>query len=206
MANTFAPYGFAVSGRMDGASWSANQSQYLIAYNNTHTIYAGDPVTLLNTGYIDTLAPGSVSSTVMPCGIFNGCSYISASQGKLVWSPQFPGGDQITNGIVQAWLIDDPAVTFVVQTGWSGGSPTPATQAMVGMNATYAYGTPSILTGQSGAYLDLNTTPATTAALPFRILNLVITPPGANGTDTTTAYNAVTVMWNNEFYRQLTGV
>lgn len=206
MANVFAPFGFAVSGRMDGASWSANQSPYLIAYNNTHKIYTGDPVTLLTAGVIDTLTPGSVSSTVMPCGIFNGCNYISASAQRLVYPAQFPGGDTITNGIVNALLIDDPSVTFVVQTGWSGGSPAPATQAMVGMNANYNYGTPNTLTGISGAYLDLNVTPAVNAAFPFRILNIVQDPPGSNGSDITTPYNWVTVMWNNEFYRQLTGV
>lgn len=205
MANTFAPNGFQDSGLQIGASWSANQTQYQILYSNTHKIYQGDPVTLLSSGYIDTLAPGSISSTVMPCGIFNGCYYISASQGRLVWSNSYPGGDQVINGIVYASLLDDPNVTFVVQTGWSTGSPSAATQAMVGMNATYAYGTAQV-SGQSGAYLDLNTTPATNAAYPFRILSLITDPPGANGTDTTTAYNKVLVMWNNEFYRQLTGV
>ena len=202
MSNTFAPFGFAVAGRQDGAAWSANQTQYFIAYDNTNHLYTGDPCTLLGSGYIDTLTPG----VTPPLGIFAGCQYISSSQGKLVFSPTFPGGDQITNGIVQAFVIDDPNAIFYVQTGWSAGVPAPATQAMVGANAQYAYGTGSTLTGQSGAYLDLNTTPADTSTLPFRILSLVSDPPGANGTDTTSAYNWVKVMWNNEFYRQLTGI
>ncbi len=202
MSNTFAPFGFADSGRQDGASWSANQTAYKIAYDNTHKLYSGDVCAILSTGYIDTLAPG----TTAPVGIFVGCQYISASQGRLVFSPYFPGGDQIVNGIVTAFVIDDPAVQFIVQTGWAAGSPIPASQAMVGMNAQYANGTGSALSGQSGAYLDLNVTPTTTSTLPFRILDLVADPPGANGTDTTTAYNLVKVMWNNEFYRQLTGI
>jgi hypothetical protein len=202
MANTFAPFGFAVAGRMDGAAWSANQTAYRIAYDNTHLIYTGDVVVMLNTGYIDELAPG----TTPPLGIFAGCSYISASQGRKVWSPQYPGADQITNGIVEAYVIDDPNVQFYVQTGWAAGSPIPASQAMIGANAQYANGTGSTLTGQSGSYLDLNVTPTTTSTLPFRILDLVRDPPGANGTDTTTAYNWVKVMWNNEFYRQLDGI
>lgn len=202
MANTFAPFGFAVAGKMDGASPSFNQTEYLIAYDNTHHLYTGDLCVMLSTGYIDTLAPG----TTPPLGIFAGCKYISSSQGKEIWSPQYPGGDQITNGVVKAWVIDDPAAQFYVQTGWAAGSPIPASQAMVGMNAQYANGTGSTLTGQSGAYLDLNATPATTSTFPFRILSLVADPPGANGTDTTTAYNWVKVMWNNEFYRQLTGI
>lgn len=202
MSNTFAPFGFAAAGRMDGAPWSGNQTEYLIAYNNTHQIYSGDIVTMLGTGYIDTLSPG----TTPPLGIFNGCSYISSSQGKLVFSPQFPGADQITNGIVKAYVIDDPAEQFYVQSGWAAGSPAPVTQAMVGANAQYANGTGSTLTGRSGAYLDINATPATTSTFPFRILSLVTDPPGANGTDTTAAYNWVKVMWNSEFYRQLSGI
>ncbi len=202
MANTFAPFGFAVAGRQDGASWTANQTSYLIAYDNTHQIYTGDIVTLLGTGYIDTLAPGSTP----PCGIFNGCSYISASQGRLVYSPQFPGADQITNGIVNAFVIDDPNVQFIVQTGNSIAPAVVLTQAMVGANAQYANGTGNVLTGQSGAYLDLHTTPTTTSTFPFRILSLVNDPPGANGSDQTTAYSYAMVMWNNEFFRQLTGI
>ncbi len=202
MANTFAPFGFAVAGRQDGASWTANQTEYLIAYDNTHHLYTGDVCTLLGTGYIDTLAPG----TTPPLGIFNGCSYISASQGRKVFSPQFPGADQITNGIVTAYVIDDPNVQFYVQTGNSTGAAVVLIQGMVGANAQYANGTGNTLTGQSGAYIDLNTTPTTTSTFPFRILSLVADPPGANGTDTTTAYGWAKVMWNSEFYRQLDGI
>lgn len=202
MANTFAPFGFAESGRFDGASWSANRRAYLIAYDNTHKLYTGDICVMLSTGFIDTLAPG----TTPPLGIFVGCEYFSASQQKLIESPQFPGGDTVTNGVVTAYVLDDPNLKFDVQTGWAAGVPAPATQAMVGMNAQYANGTGNANTGLSGAYLDLNATPATTSTFPFRILSLVKDPPGANGTDTATAYNRVTVTWNNEFYKQLTGI
>jgi hypothetical protein len=202
MSNTFAPQGFDPSGRMDGASWTANQRQYLIAYDNTHKLYTGDVCVMLSTGYIDTLTPG----TTPPLGIFVGCSYISASQSRLVFSPQFPGGDTITNGVVQAFVVDDPDTQFIVQTGWAAGVPAPATQAMVGMNAQWANGTGSALSGRSGAYIDLNATPAVTSTFAFRILSLVTDPPGSNGTDTASAYNLVKVMWNNEFYRQLTGI
>jgi hypothetical protein len=202
MANTFAPFGFSPCRRQDGAAWSANQTAYQILYTNTHQIFQGDVCTLLSTGYIDTLAPG----VVPPLGIFNGCSYVSAAMARLAYVPYYPGGDQITNGIVTASVIDDPNVVYLVQTGYSGSGSGPATQAMVGMNAQYANGTGSTLSGQSGAYIDLTTAPAVTSTLPFRILGLVADPPGSNGADTTTQYNYVFVMWNNEFYRQLAGI
>lgn len=202
MANTFNPFGFAETGRFDGAAWSANRRPYLIAYDNTHQLFTGDICVMLGTGYIDTLTPG----TTPPLGIFVGCQYFSAAQQKLVESPYFPGADTVTNGVVTAYVIDDPNLTFEVQTGWSAGTPAPATQAMVGANAQYANGTGNTTTGLSGAYLDLNTTPTTTSTLPFRILKLITDPPGANGTDTATAYNKVLVGWNNEFFKQLTGI
>ncbi|SRR6266700_7851998 len=188
--------------RQDGASPSFNRTAYQILYSNTHTLFKGDVCTLLSSGYVDTLAPG----TTPPLGIFDGCQYVSASQGKLVFSDYYPGGDQITNGIVTAFVLDDPNLTFLVQTGYSSTGSGAATQAMVGMNAQYANGTGSALSQQSGAYIDLTTTPAVTTTLPFRILSLVSDPPGANGTDTTAQYNYVRVMWNNEFFRQLAGI
>ena len=69
-----------------------------------------------------------------------------------------------------------------------------------------ANGTGNQSTGQSGAYLDLHTTLTTTSTFPFRIIGLVVDPPGANGTDLATPYAELMVMWNNEFYRQLTGI
>ncbi len=202
MANVFAPFGFSVIRRQDGAAWSANQTAYQILYTNTHQLFQGDVCTLLSSGYVDTLAPG----TVPPLGIFNGCSYVSSSQGRLVFVPQYPGADQITNGIVTASVVDDPNVVMVAQTGYSSTGSGPATQAMVGMNAQYANGTGSTLSGQSGAYIDLTTAPGVTTTLPFRIIGLVADPPTANGADTTTAFNWVYVVWNNEFFRQLAGI
>jgi hypothetical protein len=202
MANVFAPFGFSPIRRQDGAAWSANQTAYLIDPTNTHKLYQGDVCAILSTGLVDTLAPG----TTPPLGIFNGVTYVSASQGRLVFVPQYPGADQITSGIVTPFVIDDPNVVFLAQTGYSGSGSGPATQAMVGLNAQFANGTGNTLSGQSGAYIDLTVPPAATATFPFRIIGLVADPPGSNGADTTTAFNYVYVMWNNEFYRQLTGI
>jgi len=210
MANTFNPFGFDPASRMDGAAWSGNQTAYQILYSYNTALYRGDPVQL-TAGYIQQMAPGSISSTVMPMGIFMGCQYISKSQQRLVFNNFWPGTadvTQVSGNIVTAFVIDDPNVTFWVQTGYSGSGSGPATQAMVGDNCTYAYGTPSAA-NLSGAYIDLTTAPAVGATLPFRILALPADPwigaPASNGLDNTTQYNLVQVMWNNEFYRQLTG-
>lgn len=197
MANVFTPNGFQVTGRADGAAWSAAQRMRQILYSNTHQIFKGMPVQLLSTGYVDTLAPG----TTAPLGIFEGCSYVSISQKRLVWSPYFPGADVVSGSQVFAYIDEDPFATLVAQSGNGG----PVTQASVGMNVNFAVGTGNTLSGLSGAYVDFATI-ATTATLPFRILELVTSPPGANGTDATTAYNLVKLAWNFNFNNQTTGV
>jgi hypothetical protein len=58
-------------------------------------------------------------------------------------------------------------------------------------------------TGISGMSLN---TPTTTNTLPFKVVNVITTPPGANGTDLTTAYNYVVVGFNNQMYKALLGV
>jgi hypothetical protein len=58
-------------------------------------------------------------------------------------------------------------------------------------------------TGISGMALS---TPTTTNTLPFKVVNLITTPPGANGTDLTTAYNYVVVAFNNQMFKALLGV
>jgi hypothetical protein len=202
MANTFQPYGFSDTQLLIGASPTYSRRAYNILYSNTHSLFKGDVCTLLSSGYIDTLAPG----TTAPLGIFDGCQYVSASQGRLVFSDYFPGSDQLTNGTVTAFVLDDPNMLFQVQTGYSGSGSGPATQANVGLNVQYANGSGSTSSQISGAYIDLTTAPAATTTLPFRIIALVADPPGANGADTTTQYNNVIVTWNNQFYKQLSGV
>lgn len=135
-------------------------------------------------------------------GIFNGCEYNSKAQRKVVWSPWWPGTSD-ANGDVTARIIDDPQMVFRVQ------GNAQITQAMVGMNATFAIGTGSSYNFFSGATLDAagtTTAPAPSAYLPFRIISLITEPKGANGTDTTTAYNWAEVGFNNQDYRGLIGL
>jgi len=210
MANIFTPFGFRPLRRIDGAAWTANQTPYQIAAANAHKFFAGDPVTLLSTGFIDVLTPG----TTQIAGIFVGCAYFSTALGRTNPSLQFPGGDTTQN--VTAFIIDDPNATFLVQVGTTvGGNQVggPAVQADVGANFNFAFGTGSTATGLSGAFLDYSTRGPATSTLPFRIVNLNQTPyngqgfpPGYNGSDGTTAGNFVEVAFNNQNFKSLTGI
>jgi len=174
-------------------------STALIAAANTHKFFKGDPVVLLNTGYIDRVAIGSIP-TQGTFGIFQGCEYLSNARGNVGWSPQFPGGDTSTD--VTAYLITDPNLIWRIWVGTGAASAAggPATQADIGANYNWQVGTGNTLTGQSGAYLDYASA-GTTNTLPLTIVGLVQSPPGVNGTDATTAGNIVEVVLNQSAFK-----
>ena len=196
MANTQAPFGFQLAGFLDGRSGSLGQQTRLIANADTNAVYSGDPVTSLSTGYVTR----STAGTTQISGIFIGCSYLNTALGRTVWSPSWPGSG--ATGDITAYVITDPQATFKVQ---AGGSTTAIGLADINANANFALGTPNTTTGQSGAYLDQTTINPATTTLPFRIISLIASPPGAPGTDITTGYNNVIVAFNFQDYRVTTG-
>jgi hypothetical protein len=196
MANIQAPYGFRHIGFLGGYAPNFANASKLVSASNGTAIYAGDPVTQLNTGYI----AKSTAGTTQIHGIFIGCEYFSTSRGYTWRSPYWPGSD--ATGDVTAWVIHHPEALFQVQ---AGGAATAIALSNVGNNANFGAGTGNTATGQSGAYLD-QTTVNTTSTLPFRIIGLVTDPPGFNGTDTTTGYNDVVVAFNWQDFKSTTGI
>lgn len=204
MANTLAPFGFSQIGGAPGAAPNAEQVTFPIAYNDTTKIYSGDPVKLLNTGYIAQWTASTGVSQMM--GIFVGCKYLSTSQGRVVWSPYWPGADVASSAqsSIEAYVVPcspGTAPRFIVQTADSSTTAVAVTQAAVGQNADVGgLSAGSTVTGRSGAYLDINTF-GTTATLPFRIIGLY--QGVGNGSDAASAYNWVVVEANT---LQTTGI
>ena len=188
MANLNTPFGFSQY-RGTGSSPTFEQVTARISPTNNVAIYTGDPVSYDSpaNGYIEAMAPGTV-----PCaGIFVGCKYLSVSQKRVVWSDYWPGSD--ASGDVEAYVVNDPNAQFVVQAGGAI-----VGRDKIGQNINFNRGTGNAFTGRSGAYVE---NPASTATLPFRVVNVVTTPPGANGTDLTSPYNLVVVGFNNAVTR-----
>jgi hypothetical protein len=196
MANTNAPFGFSHVGNNSGATPSFGVSRRLISGSNTTKIFYGDavvPVTGAATGYVTQATAG----TVALASIFTGCEYYSTSQQKVINSRYWPGAD--ATGDVTAFIVDDSNARFKVQADATG-----LAFAKVGQNLQLVVGTGNTATGVSGMYVS--GTPATTATYPFILVELVTDPPGWNGTDATSGYNQVIVQFNNEIFRQLTGI
>jgi len=182
MPNTNSPFGFRqVKGT--GSVPTFEQNVRYIASGNSTAIFSGDAVIPLTTGYI----AQATASTVRVEGIFVGCKYTSTSQKRTVWSNYWPGSD--ATGDVEAYVIDDPNAQFVVQAG-----ATNIGFANIGEYIQLNVGTGNTATGISGMFVE---SPATTVTLPFRVVGLVSSPPGQNGTDITAAYNQVIVGFNN---------
>ena len=208
MANIVGPFGFAQWGTASGpVNYAENHSpQYRIASTYTTAIFYGDAVRLWVSGDTSTSSAGYIiqwtaadgSATKILSGIFVGCSYYSTSQRKRVYNNYWPGSD--ATGDVDAYIVDDPNALFKVQAATG-----PITQASIGFGADIA-STPlgNTTTGISTMAL---TTPSSgsAATLPFKVVNVLTSPPGANGTDLTTAYNYVIVSLNNQQYKTQTG-
>jgi hypothetical protein len=204
MANIQGPFGFSQMGTASGpVNFAENDNPpYRIAAGNTTPIFFGDAVRMNitgPTGYIEQWANGDGgTATKILVGIFIGCRYYSTSQKKIVWNNYWPGSD--ATGDVSAFIVDDPAAQFMVQAGIGSA----ITQTSIGQTADIV-ATPvgNTVTGISGMSLS---TPTTTNTLPFKVVNVVTSPPGANGTDLTTPFNNVIVVMNNQQYKTLLGV
>lgn len=199
MANTNTPFGFQEYYGGAGGAPTFAQSARRVSASDSTAIYFGDPVmpaVSSATGYITQASPG----TTVLAGIFVGCKYLSTSQKRTVWSRYWPGSD--ATGDVEAYVIDDPNARFVVMGNSTtfniSGTLSTYTTSPVGQYAQFAIGSGNTASGQSGAYLN---TLGTTVTYPFIVVDLITSPPGANGADPTTAYNWVVVGFNNQIAR-----
>lgn len=189
MANTSAPFGFRQY-KGTGSAPTYEQVTMTIALGNATAIFFGDavvPVTGSATGYIKQ----ATASTVALAGIFVGCKYLSTAQKRTTWSNYWPGSDAAAD--VEAYVINDPNAQFICQAGG-----TVVGFNKIGQNIQLNVGTGNTSTGISGMFVE---NPATTATLPFRVVNVVSDPPGQNGTDPLTAFNYVVVQFNNSLAR-----
>lgn len=210
MANTSSPFGFLQVGTASGApnfARAGSGSPYRIKSTFTTAIYFGDAVRMWVSGDSGTSAAGYItpwingdgagSALKILAGIFMGCEYYSTSQKKTVWNNYYPGSDAASD--VVAYVCDDPTSQWMAQAG-----ATPIDYTSIGANVDVAATpVPNTTTGQSGMVLA---TPTTTVTLPFKVVNVVTSPPGTNGRDITTGYNNVLVAFNNQIYKAGLGV
>jgi len=198
--NTNAPYGFQQAAG-NGSVPTYEQVEEKIA-STTAPIFWGDPVFRLADSTMAGATSGPGPGTAVLAGIFQGCSYLSVANKRTVWSNYWPASDIAAGSFARCWITNDPNARFRVQAG--GSTTVGLVQADVGLNAQFNYGTGNTANGLSGAYIDLTVTRATTPTLPFRVISLILEPPGGPGTITPGPYNWAIVGFNNVETKSLT--
>jgi peptidoglycan hydrolase-like protein with peptidoglycan-binding domain len=197
--NVNAPYGFQQAQGL-GASPTYEQVQEKIA-STTAPIFWGDPVFRLADSTMAGPTTGPGPGAAVMAGIFQGCSYMSVANKRKVWSNYWPAADVQAGSTSDCWITNDPNARFRVQAGNS--TTVGFVQADIGMNAQFGYGTGNPANGLSGAYIDMAVARAVTATLPFRVIALILDPPGGPGTQSG-AYNWAIVGFNNVETKSLT--
>ena len=170
MAATNTPYGLRAVNRNDGMPYAGATSQFLIdPAGLASNLFNGQVVLINANGYIalstatgaDLTTNNLGGNTLGAWGVFVGCSYINA-QGQQIYAQYYPSG---TTGVVTAYVITDPQVTFQAQLDGQ------VTQAALGANTFFAAaqssGGGSVTTGNSTSALE--STVVTTAAA-FKII------------------------------------
>jgi len=170
MSMTNTPYGLRAVNRNDGMPYAGATSQFLInPAGLASNIFNGQVVLINANGYIalatatgaDLTTNNLGGDTLGAWGVFVGCSYINA-QGQQIYGQYYPSG---TTGVVTAYVITDPNVTFQAQLDGQ------VTQAALGANTFFAAAqsssTGSTTTGNSTSALE--STVVTTAAA-FKII------------------------------------
>ena len=169
MANVDKAFGLRPLGNLS-ATGAQKQYGYQIADNQAGAIFQGDLVTLKD-GYIVQFNPATHTAAV---GVFNGCNYLDPTTGKPTWKNYYPGSVNITQGTINADVIDDPNQTFIIQN--SGVSAV----SNYGKNADISVGSGNTTTGVSANELNTSTID-TTAALNLKIIGLWNVPNNAVG-------------------------
>jgi hypothetical protein len=188
MANVDKAFGLKPLGNLS-ATGAQKQYGYNIDDSQAGAIFQGDLVTIVN-GSVVKFLPATHAAAL---GVFNGCNYIDPTTGKPIFSNFYPGSVNITQGVIQADVIDDPNQLFIIQ------ADEDIVQADIGKNADIVGSGGSTTTGVSTMELDSSTI-ADTAALNLKIVGLYNVPGNSFGDF------AVVVVKINEHLYGSTGV
>ena len=185
MANSNGSFGLRPIGIVGQGANTTGATEYRIASNNNTKLYQGSPVIPIAGGTISE-AQAAAGGNVAFLGVFWGCEYVRASDGKTIWSATWQGtaAGADANYPIKAFVYDNPMQTFTIATSnVVGAANTEAeVRAMVFKNIALATATAgSDVTGISSATADLNTA-ANTATLQLRVIGVQDDPDNSDFT------------------------
>jgi hypothetical protein len=185
-----APYGLKPINLIGGQVFAGSTREYNIPYAYATDIFYGDIVGLargqaarlsVSTGTVGTVA-----------GIFLGCSYTNPVTKQKQFSQYWPASTAAGDAV--AIVCDDPDTVFKAVVCSATTVVASGARAMIGQNLAMINNTGSANTGNSAnALLAPTDTPATTDALPIRVLGLVPETAVSLGTATYVSIATATV-------------
>lgn len=185
-----APYGLKPVNLIGGQVFAGATREYAIPYGYATSIFYGDIIGLTR-GNVQRLSV-STGTLGTVTGIFLGCSYTNPTTKQKQFAQYWPGGT--TAGDAVAIVCEDPDQVFKAAVCSSGTTIASGARAMIGQNLALINNTGDSNTGDSkNAILAPNDTPATTDALPVRVLALVPDTVVSLGTATYTSISTATV-------------
>jgi len=185
MANSNGSFGLRPIGIVGQGANTTGATEYRIASNNNTKMFQGSPVIPIAGGTIS-VAQAAAGGNVAFLGVFWGCEYVRASDGKTIWSATWQGtaAGADANYPVKAFVYDNPMQTFTIATSnvVAAANTEAEIRAMVFKNIAMATATAgSDVTGISSASADLNTA-ANTATLQLRVVGVQNDPDNSDFT------------------------
>jgi hypothetical protein len=185
-----APYGLKPINLIGGQVFAGSTREYAIPYGYSTNIFYGDIIGL-SRGNVQRLSvtTGTLGTVT---GVFLGCSYTNPLTKQKQFAQYWPASTLAGDAV--AIVCDDPdtvfkAVVCSATTVVAGGA-----RAMIGQNLAMINNTGNVNTGNSAnALLAPSATPATTDALPVRVLGLVPDTVVALGTATFSSIATATI-------------
>lgn len=184
------PYGLKPTNLIGGQVFAGSTREYPIPYGYATDIFYGDAVGLSRGNIARVTVETGVVGTLT--GIFLGCSFTNPVTKQKQFTQFWPAGTAAGDAV--AIVCDDPDTVFKAVICSSGVVVASGARAMIGQNLAMINNAGDANTGDSNnALLAPSDTPATTAALPVRVLGLVADTVKSLGTATYTSISTATV-------------
>ena len=198
------PYGFKPTNLIGGQYSTGAFRQIPIASGNTTSIFNGDIVDIDSNGLLikSTATVGTTAASGV--GVFIGCAYTDPNLKYFIQKQYYPAGTAATD--IVGYVIDDPNQLFkAAVTADTTTTLGYVLRSAVGENATIVQnvGTSATDTGNSANSI-LQTTSASTATFPMRIIDVVpeTSYQFLNATPAyETRYREVIIKWNQDAHR-----
>jgi hypothetical protein len=185
-----APYGLKPINLIGGQVFAGSTREYPIPYGYSTNIFYGDIVGLTR-GNVQRLSV-STGTLGTVTGVFLGCSYTNPTTKQKQFAQYWPASTAAGDAV--AIVCDDPDTVFKAVVCSATTAVASGARAMIGQNLALINNTGNVNTGDSAnALLAPSDTPATTDALPVRVLGLVSDTVVTLGSVTYTSISTATV-------------